>query len=201
MATARTVVSNADSLSCKATLRVSSSYNCVAPSINKILQESAAYRHLYLGLPEGGVGARCRIVATRRSDRRTRSAADYSCLVAKGLPTLRKCMVLPFGVFRTLLERFQPGARGRTESGRSTTTNCWFCTGRSCKISFAVDSVRSALRSDGNGNTGPCLLGMLGAFADLYRSVEISRSLQKVCKSHQAAAFDFDTTLMPSAKC
>ena len=27
------------------------------------------------------------------------------------------------------------------------------------------------------------------------------RSLQKVCKSHQAAAFDFITTLMPSANC
>ena len=27
------------------------------------------------------------------------------------------------------------------------------------------------------------------------------RSLQKVCKSHQAAAFDFVTTLMPSANC
>ena len=27
------------------------------------------------------------------------------------------------------------------------------------------------------------------------------RSLQKVCKSHQAAAFDLDTTLMPSANC
>ena len=27
----------------------------------------------------------------------------------------------------------------------------------------------------------------------------IVRSLQKVCKSHQAAAFDFVTTLMPSA--
>ena len=26
-------------------------------------------------------------------------------------------------------------------------------------------------------------------------------SLQKVCKSHQAAAFDFITTLMPSANC
>ena len=28
-----------------------------------------------------------------------------------------------------------------------------------------------------------------------------TRSLQKVCKSHQAAAFDFVTTLMPSANC
>ncbi len=28
-----------------------------------------------------------------------------------------------------------------------------------------------------------------------------ARSLQKVCKSHQAAAFDFITTLMPSANC
>ncbi len=30
---------------------------------------------------------------------------------------------------------------------------------------------------------------------------EVLRSLQKVCKSHQAAAFDFITTLMPSANC
>ncbi len=29
----------------------------------------------------------------------------------------------------------------------------------------------------------------------------VRRSLQKVCKSHQAAAFDLDTTLMPSANC
>ena len=29
----------------------------------------------------------------------------------------------------------------------------------------------------------------------------VKRSLQKVCKRHQAAAFDFVTTLMPSANC
>ncbi len=33
------------------------------------------------------------------------------------------------------------------------------------------------------------------------RRISEGRSLQKVCKSHQAAAFDFITTLMPSANC
>ena len=41
-----------------------------------------------------------------------------------------------------------------------------------------------------------------GQRTDGLRSEEREeRSLQKVCKSHQAAAFDFITTLMPSANC